>query len=138
MKKLIIALVVTFVIESSLTSPTYVMMQTPFMQKALEDGLLLWGENNHNSEEPSASRHGFVTDGDHSFFTSGVLLVSVVFHPVTLAWVPVLYTWIQRQDIPHHRPHFRCISRSVMDLLEKHKIPFHSKYLTHVMDLFHP
>lgn len=48
-KKLIIIFIVAFIIESSLSSPTYVMMQTPFMQKALKDALLSWGENDTDS-----------------------------------------------------------------------------------------
>ncbi|KAF8532255.1 hypothetical protein JB92DRAFT_2824550 [Gautieria morchelliformis] len=75
-----------FLVNSGIHSPTFI-LDTPA------------------SEEHA--RHGFVVDGDHSFFKSGVLLAACSWSRVLNKWAPVLYTWIDRQDIAHHRPHFK-------------------------------
>ncbi|KIM39432.1 hypothetical protein M413DRAFT_415326 [Hebeloma cylindrosporum] len=86
-----------FLVESSVHGPTYLMFQTPFMKSLVQESVDSWVLDDN-------VRHGFVTDGDHSFFRSGVLLVTCTFSTVMQAWVPTLYTWILRQDIEHHRP----------------------------------
>ncbi|KAF8957620.1 hypothetical protein BDZ97DRAFT_1924498 [Flammula alnicola] len=121
-----------FMINSSLHGPVFLMFQTPFMETVLQDSIISWNEE--DSEGPNSARHGFVTDGDHSFFRDGVLIVTCVFNMLMVAWVPVLYTWILRQDIAHHRPHFRHISRSVVTLIQRRGLAFEKKYLLHVFD----
>ncbi|KAF8169648.1 hypothetical protein BJ912DRAFT_861971, partial [Pholiota molesta] len=120
-----------FIIDSSLHGPSFIMFQTPFMKSVLVDSINSW---NNDSNGASTGRHGFVTDGDHSFFREGVLNMTCVFNSVMGAWIPVLYTWILRQDIAHHRPHFRRISQTVIEHIQLHDMPFEGKYLLHVFD----
>ncbi|KAJ3557349.1 hypothetical protein NM688_g1521 [Phlebia brevispora] len=60
-----------FIIDSQVHGPSFIMMQSAAMK---------W---------PNTGRHGFITDGDHSFFQSGTLLTTVAFSPVLKQWVPV-------------------------------------------------
>ncbi|KDR83051.1 hypothetical protein GALMADRAFT_152034 [Galerina marginata CBS 339.88] len=99
-----------FIINSAIHGPTYLMFQTPFMKRLLEESIVNW--NTDSGDGPDAARHGMVTDGDHTFFNDGILNVTCIFSTVMSAWVPVLYTWILGQDIEHHRPHFQHINQS--------------------------
>ncbi len=119
-----------FIIDSSVHGPSFLMLQTPFMKTILCEAIQAWKDS--PGDGPSMGRRGFVTDGDHSYFREGVLNITCVFSLVTLSWIPVLYTWILRQDITHHRPHFRHISKSVVEYTMHRKISFESKYLLHV------
>ncbi|KAF8061718.1 hypothetical protein FPV67DRAFT_293744 [Lyophyllum atratum] len=120
---------VPFMVESQFHGPTYICLQTPFMEQIVKEAVESWIEDERDG--PSASRHGFVTEGDHSYFQHGVLLVSCSFSAVLNMWVPVLYTWIDGQDINHHRPHFRRLFASVVKYAGSE---FESKFLLHVMD----
>ncbi|KAF8965742.1 hypothetical protein BDZ97DRAFT_1918031 [Flammula alnicola] len=121
-----------FIINSSIHGPAFLTFQTPFMRTTLEKSVDSW--NDQTPGNHLMARHGFVTDGDHSFFREGVLNVTCVFNPVMLAWIPVLYTWILRQDIAHHRPHFRHIQETVVKYLQLKGLEFEPKYLLHVFD----
>ena len=116
-----------FIIDSSLSGPIFFTLQTPFMQRLIGDAIEAWIED--DGDGPDAGRHGFVTDGDHSFFRQGTLLATCVFSNVLNAWAPVLYSWIDSMDTEHHRPHFRHIFRAVVS----HAGPrFEKKFLLHV------
>jgi len=116
-----------FIVDSSIHGPIYITLQTPFMNRMILEAVETWIEDAQDG--PDAGRHGFVTDGDHSFFRQGLLLVSCVFSKVLNSWVPVLYSWIDGQDMPHHRPHFRHIFQAVV----KHSgSRFDRKLLLHV------
>ena len=118
-----------FIIESSVHGPTFLMFQTPFMRSLVNDSVESWVLDN------SDGHHGFVTDGDHSFFRSGVLLVTCTFNAVMQSWLPTLYTWILRQDIKHHRHHFRRISDMVIETVQQRQMEFKPEYLLHVCHL---
>ena len=120
-----------FLIESSVHGPTYLMFQTPFMRSLVEDSVESW------VLDDSDGHHGFVTDGDHSFFRSGVLLVTCTFNTIMQSWIPTLYTWVLRQDIEHHRPHFRRISDTVIETVQQRQVQFKPEYLLHVRAQFH-
>lgn len=119
-----------FMIDSSIHGPIYVMVQTPFMDKLIKDAVEDWIEETHTGSEDA--RHGFVTDGDHSFFRDGVLLATCVFSKVLNCWAPVLYTWIDGLDIAHHRPHFQTTFRAVAKYSGSQ---FERKFLLHVCTL---
>lgn len=117
----------SFIIDSSLHGPIYLTMQSPFMDKLIKDAVDVWIEETETGSDEA--RHGFVTDGDHSFFRDGVLLATCVFSKVMNCWAPVLYTWIDGEDMEHHRPHFKHIFRAVA----KHSgSRFERKFLLHV------
>ena len=78
---------------------------------------------------PDAGRHGFVTDGDQSFFRQGTLLTTCAFSTTVNMWLPVLYSWIDGLDTEHHRPHFRSLNDAI---IESAGPDFHAKYLTAV------
>jgi hypothetical protein len=119
-----------FVIDSSVHGPIYILMSTPFMDKLIKDAVNAWLEDSRTGTNDDAEgRHGFVMDGDHTFFREGLLLVTCVFSLVLNAWAPVLYAWIDGQDMAHHRPHFRHVFQSVI----KHAgSRFDRKFLFHV------
>ena len=114
-----------FLVGSSVHGPTYLMFQTPFMRSLIEESVESWASDDDG-------HHGFVTDGDHSFFRSGVLLATCTFNAIMQSWAPALYTWILRQDIEHHRPHFRHISDIVVETVQQCQIQFQPEYLLHV------
>ncbi|TFK34948.1 hypothetical protein BDQ12DRAFT_612575, partial [Crucibulum laeve] len=121
---------VPFIVESQFHGPTYICLQTPFMDQLIKESVESW-ISDELEEGPITSRHGFVTDGDHSFYQNGVSLVTCAYNSTIQAWVPILYTWIDRQDTAHHRPHFRRIFQSVIKYAGE---KFDSKLLLHVMD----
>lgn len=116
-----------FMVDSSIHGPVYVMMQTSWMDQIIKEAVEDWIDESQTGS-PDA-RHGFVTDGDHSFFRSGVLLATCVFSKILKSWVPVLYTWIDGLDIAHHRPHFRSLNQAVSKYAGR---KFEPKFLTHV------
>ncbi|OBZ71985.1 hypothetical protein A0H81_08091 [Grifola frondosa] len=101
-----------FLIDSNFSGPTYFVLQNAFMKKLIAEAVEDWQRN--SADGPDAGRHGFVTDGDHTFFQDGVLINSCAFSTVLGAWVPVIYTWIGGQDIGHHRPHFRHLNKIIV------------------------
>ncbi|KII94260.1 hypothetical protein PLICRDRAFT_171919 [Plicaturopsis crispa FD-325 SS-3] len=119
----------TFLIDSGLLGPTYITLQTSFMDTCIREAVEAWIEDREDS--PVSSRHGFVTDGDHTFFRSGNLLTTCSFNTTMQAWVPVLYSWIDGLDTAHHQPHFKALFNSVVKHAGKR---FKKEYLTHIMD----
>lgn len=78
--------------------------------------ILLKAVDDWKNESPNAeARHGFVTDGNESFFQDGVLLTTCIFSTTLKSWVPVLWTWTPKRDVESHRPHFRYLFRQVVD-----------------------
>ncbi|KAJ6465938.1 hypothetical protein C8R47DRAFT_45502 [Mycena vitilis] len=120
---------IPFIVDSSLSGPAFISFQTPFMESLIKDAVEAWIVD--FAEGPEAGRHGFVTDGDMSFFRHGPLLASCVFSGGFLKWAPVLYTWIEQQDTAHHRTHFRCLFKSVIKYAGAR---FHRELLLNVMD----
>ncbi|EPQ53046.1 hypothetical protein GLOTRDRAFT_122355 [Gloeophyllum trabeum ATCC 11539] len=119
-----------FLIDSSLGEVTYFVLQHPFMDKMLKEAVINWLDDTEG-HSPDAGRHGFVTDGDNSFFRSGVLLTTCAWNPLMNGWVPVLYCWILNLDIFHHRQLFRHLNSSIV----KHAgHRFTKKLLSAVMD----
>ncbi|KAJ7654255.1 hypothetical protein B0H17DRAFT_387032 [Mycena rosella] len=101
-----------FIVDSSLSGPVYMTFQTPFMDEILREAVEAWIID--LADGPGASRHGFVIDGDHSFFRQGPLLATCAFSTTSWEWTPVLYSWINGLDTSHHRPHFRHIFQSII------------------------
>ncbi|KAJ7431676.1 hypothetical protein FB451DRAFT_1381426 [Mycena latifolia] len=118
-----------FIVDSSLNGPVYISFQTPFMEGLIKEAVDAWIAD--FAEGPEAGRHGFVTDGDMSFFRHGQLLASCVFNGGFWKWAPVLYTWIDQQDTAHHRAHFRRLFQSVIKYAGKR---FDRQLLLNVMD----
>ncbi|KAF6748308.1 hypothetical protein DFP72DRAFT_820488, partial [Ephemerocybe angulata] len=116
-----------FMISATLVGEKVLMFQTPFMRDALVESINEWTSDDSHSE----GRHGLVTDGNHSFFREGVLLVTCVFLTKTATWTPVLLTWIGGQNTEHHQPHFRHIFRFILEKAGKN---FEKKFLANVMD----
>lgn len=121
-----------FIVDSCLHGPIYITMQTPFMAQMLDEAVDSWIEDAEDG--PEAGRHGFVTDGDHSYFRQGPLLATCAFNKVLNAWVPVLYTWIDGLDTEHHRPHFHRIFAAVVEHAGSR---FAASLLTHVRIAYH-
>ncbi|KAJ7767357.1 hypothetical protein B0H14DRAFT_2633085 [Mycena olivaceomarginata] len=66
----------SFIVDSSLNGPCYISFQTPFMDSLIKEAIEVWIAD--FAEGPEAGRHGFVTDGDMSFFRHGPLLAHVM------------------------------------------------------------
>ncbi len=121
---------VRFIVESSFSGPTYFVLQTPFMVSIIEESVRDWVLQDMSG--PDAGRHGFVTDGDQSFFRQGTLLATCAFSTTLAQWVPVLYSWVDGLDTDHHRPHFRRLNQAI---LRAAGTDFEAKYLTAVSHL---
>ncbi|KAH6867886.1 hypothetical protein BKA70DRAFT_1492279 [Coprinopsis sp. MPI-PUGE-AT-0042] len=121
-----------FVIASSLSGPTYMVFRTKFMEEMIEQSVEDWISMNERVEH----RHGFVTDGSHSFFKqgNGVLLSTCVFSSVLRAWVPALYTWIESLDTEHHQAHFHHLFDVVVKKIARDGLRFEKRFLLNVMD----
>lgn len=115
-----------FILDSNLGGPIYCVMQTSFMRQLIHDAVADWLNDPVEMASSTPPRHGFVTDGDNSFFQRGVLLVTCVFSSVLGQWAPVLYTWIEGSDTAHHRAHFRCLHH---DIAVAAGDQFHPKFL---------
>ncbi|KAJ2911686.1 hypothetical protein MD484_g8729, partial [Candolleomyces efflorescens] len=102
-----------YVIDSQLHDSLGVfVLRSPFMEKMLQASVDDWS----STEGGLDGRHGFVTDGNHSFFRDGAILVtSCVFSRVMKKWVPVQYTVLLGQDTEHYRAHFKHIFSAVME-----------------------
>ena len=116
-----------FIVESSFSGPTYFTLQTPFMVDIIGESVADWIKQDVHS--PDSGRHGFVTDGDHTFFSQGTLLVTCAFSTMLGQWIPVLYTWVHSLDIAHHCPHFRQLNAAI---LHSAGSDFQAKYLSAV------
>lgn len=99
------------VVGSQLSRPGYIAVQNDWMRLVLKEAVADWLVLD---DGPGATRHGFVTDADHSFFQCGSLLVSVAFNTTLSAWIPVLYTWVHKLDTAHHQAHFLLLNRCVI------------------------
>jgi hypothetical protein len=103
-----------WIVKADLLDRQFICMQTPFMHDVLlRDSVQSWHTENL---EPESGRHGIITDGTHDFFKEGVLLTSLVFSQVVLRWVVVLYTWIGRQNVDHHTPHFSQLVNVIAEI----------------------
>lgn len=100
-----------FILYSAVHGPYTIACQTPQMDEWLRDAVQDWVDG--AADGANTGRHGFVTDGDHSYFRQGNLLVTVVFNRVLNAWVPVLCSWIHSLDASHHQAHFLALFRRV-------------------------
>ena len=117
----------SFIVQSSLTNPGFFSVQTPWMKDIIKESVLDWTDN--YDAGPDAGRHGFVTDGNHSYFRDGTLLTTCAFSSILMAWVPILYTWVAHLDIQHHRPHFNFMNRNIIEAAGDN---FQSKFLLNV------
>lgn len=102
----------TLVVASAMIRPAFCCIQTDFMRLVLSESVHSWLQS--TSDGPLATRHGLITDGDHTFFNKGVLLATCVFNDRCLRWIPVLYTWILKQDTLHHQLHFRQLNTCIV------------------------
>ncbi|KAJ7580081.1 hypothetical protein C8J56DRAFT_795609 [Mycena floridula] len=122
-----------FVIDSQMNGSIYYMcFQTPFMRRMLVEGVEAFLRD-LNTDSFTGARHGFVSDGDHSFFQGalGVLFGSCVYNEVLAAWVPVLYTWLHGLTAEHFQHHFRRFNRMIVEISGKR---FKRELLVHCMD----
>lgn len=104
----------TFLVNSGFTDRAFVVMQSPFMRQNIkeniEDSL-----DTTRSPGPADSRHGNLSDTDHSYFRDGLLMTSCVFNPTINAWAPGVYSWIDGQGTEDHRVHFRQLNSSIVE-----------------------
>lgn len=123
-----------FLINSGFVNQAFLVMQNRFMKQIITDTIIDWKAD--LLEGPNAGRHGFVTNGNHTFFHPGVLLTNCAFSTVLAAWVPVLYTQINGQSTEHHHPHFRHLNFAILMSSASPSCGFESKYLSAVHELF--
>ncbi|KAH9891606.1 hypothetical protein C8Q73DRAFT_782313 [Cubamyces lactineus] len=118
-----------FLVDSGFVDRAYFVMQSPFMRLIINEAVDDWLDPIRPG--PEDSRHGVVTDGDHTFFRDGLLMTSCAFSTTLSAWVPVLYSWIDGQSAEDHRLHFRQLNKAIMECAGDR---FDSKLLASVMD----
>lgn len=121
-----------FLVGSSFSGPTYFSLRTPFMEKIMGDAIDSWIQDSENGNSDSGN-HGCITDGDQKFFRIGNLLASCVWTKVMWCWFPVLYTWIDKVDADHHRPHFKYLFDAIV---KRAGTKFQPKYLLNVSSSF--
>jgi hypothetical protein len=120
---------VPFIIDSNIAGPSYIVLQTPFMNCIINKSVDDWIKDPKTGSV--AIQHGFVTDIDHGYFCDRNLMVSCAFSGSDgmEEWVPVLYSWLGGLDAPHHQLHFCKHSREVVDHAGEQ---LHGDYLTNV------
>lgn len=119
-----------WIVDSKMHGPVYICIQSGWMRVMLEEAIDDWRESDRGVPRTGqGARHGCVTDGDHKFIRKGNLLVSCVYSTTLCVWVPVLYTWVLKLDIDHHRAHFHTLFRSIKDIAGE---PFERKLLFNV------
>ncbi|KAJ7337396.1 hypothetical protein DFH08DRAFT_812749 [Mycena albidolilacea] len=75
-------------ISATLANPRSARYHMPFMDSLIKEAVEAWIAD--FAEGPEAGHHGFVTDGDMSFFRHGPLLATSVFSGGFTKWAPVL------------------------------------------------
>jgi len=118
-----------FIVDLNIGGPSYIVLQTLWMNHIISKSVNDWIWDPKTGLV--ASRHGFITDIDHSYFWDGNLMVSCAFSGRNgmEEWVPLLYSWLGGLDAPHHWPHFCKLFHEVVDHAGKN---FHHDYLTNV------
>ncbi|PPQ81362.1 hypothetical protein CVT26_014503 [Gymnopilus dilepis] len=121
-----------FLVESSFAGPTYLVFQTSFMRRYLEEFV----ETHYlKSQEFSTALPLFITitDANRTLFKEGVFDATCIFDMTMFTWVPVSYTWARQHDTAHHKPHFRHLNQCIIDYIRAagSKIEFDSKFVTH-------
>ncbi|KAH6897925.1 hypothetical protein BKA70DRAFT_1527968, partial [Coprinopsis sp. MPI-PUGE-AT-0042] len=111
----------------------FAVLQTPWMATQLRTSATC--TTALRVSEAASTRHGYVTDGDHSFFSHGVLLASCTFSDEMESWIPVLYTWILKQTTEGHRPHFRnLLGQIIQGIKQDGRVDVAPQDLVNVMD----
>jgi hypothetical protein len=115
-----------YIIDSQLHDSLGVfVLHSPFMEKVLKASVDDW----YSSEDGLDGWHGFVTDGNHSFFQDGAFLVtSCVFNQAMKKWVPIQYTILFGQDTNHYCSHFKHIFSAVMEKVKADGIMWLKEY----------
>jgi hypothetical protein len=83
-------------------------VMTNFMKKMLTNTAEMNGRN----------IGGILTDVTHSYFRFGFCFSSSVYIQRLHRWVPVLFTWIQKQEELHHEAHFAILIKTIINSFE--------------------
>lgn len=106
----------TFVVEMQLLDELSIVLQTPWMLERLHHNVDLWITERDGPLFTSLPiQFGAQTDGDNKFFKDGTLILTCVYDTTIEGWVPVLYTWLERQNTSHLRHHFRWLFKCIIE-----------------------
>lgn len=105
---------VTFLVNSGFTDRAFVVMQSTFMRQNIKENIDDCLDSTR-SPGPADSRHGNISDTDHSYFREGLLMTSCAFNPTMNAWAPAVYSWIDGQGTDDHRVHFRQLNSTIVE-----------------------
>ncbi|KAJ3519178.1 hypothetical protein NMY22_g13323 [Coprinellus aureogranulatus] len=119
-----------FIVDSGFHDICFFQMQTQYMRDAIARTVDDWLKMDPKKD----TKHGLITDGNHSFYKTGVLLTTGIFDLKTLVWIPVLYTWVHDVDEAHHLPHFRKLNSIIIDRLKELGKSLEYKHLLNVLD----
>ncbi|KAJ3517777.1 hypothetical protein NMY22_g13888 [Coprinellus aureogranulatus] len=119
-----------FIVDSGFHDICFFQMQTQYMRDAIARTVDDWLKMDPKKD----TKHGLITDGNHSFYKTGVLLTTGIFDLKTLVWIPVLYTWVHDVDEAHHLPHFRKLNSIIIDRLKELGKSLEYKHLLNVSD----
>lgn len=98
----------SWIIDSKMHGPTFVVLQNGFMYMTLERAVQEWIRSDQEGEDSSViGREGVITDADEKVVRDGVLVGSCVFCPALNTYVVIQYTWMSKVDTDHYRVHFR-------------------------------
>lgn len=101
-----------FVQYTDFREKSVIVLQTPWMRLQLAE--LLRADNNKNL--------GTISDTTYSFFKSGFLLSSSIYNHVLRRWIPILLSFIGREDETHMKEHFKFLIKAVKDVIPKEKV----------------
>jgi hypothetical protein len=110
-----------FVQHTNFTGKIVIILQTDWMKAQLRE---LTRENGDGDL-------GTLTDTTYSYFKSGFLLSSSLYNHVLRRWVPVLLSFIGREDDDHIKEHFKFLIAKLQEVIPREKL---TTALDHVVD----
>lgn len=84
-----------------------IILQTPWMKRQLLE----------LTREDGSKRLGTLTDTTYKFFKAGFLLTSSIYSSVLNRWIPVVLSFIAREDEDHIFEHFRFLIESLQEII---------------------
>lgn len=110
-----------FVQHTNFTSKIVIILQTDWMKAQLRELI----------REDRDGNLGTLTDTTYSYFKSGFLLSSSLYNHILRRWVPVVLSFIGREDDNHIKEHFKFLITKLKEVIPKEKF---SQALDQVVD----
>ena len=83
------------------------------------------------TRESSKNNLGILSDTTYKFFHQGFLLTSSIYSPVLSRWIPIVFSYIRKEDEEHMKEHFRFLMDCLQDEMTSAEF---EEALNHVVD----